>query len=212
MKAHGIDPAPDRKRQGNWKEFLSTHWDVIASVDFTTIGEWTKNGLVNYYLLFFMELATRRVHLAGLTMHPDEEWLVHVARNMTDAEVGFLRGKRYLLMDRDGKFSELFRRTLQAVGVKPVRLPPRSPNLNANIERFMRSLKEECLDRMIFFGEKSLQAATVSYVDHFLREPNHQGMDNRLLIPGREVGEKAGEVMCRERLGGLLRYYYRQAA
>jgi len=212
LKAHGIDPAPDRKRQGNWKEFLSTHWDVIASVDFTTIGEWTKKNLVNYYLLFFMELATRRVHLAGLTKHPDEEWLVLVARNMTDAEVGFLRGKRYLLMDRDGKFSELFRRTLQAVGVKPVRLPPRSPNLNANIERFMRSLKEECLDRMIFFGEKSLQAATVSYVDHFLREPNHQGMDNRLLIPGREVGEKAGEVMCRERLGGLLRYYYRQAA
>ena len=88
-----------------------------------------------------MELATRRVHLAGLTKHPDEEWLVLVARNMTDAEVGFLRGKRYLLMDRDGKFSELFRRTLQAVGVKPVRLPPRSPNLNANIERFTRSLK-----------------------------------------------------------------------
>jgi len=185
---------------------------VLASVDFTTIGIWTKKGLINYYLLFFMELATRRVHLAGMTMHPDEEWLLQVARNVTDAEVGFLRGKRYLLMDRDGKFSEMFRETLQAAGVKPVRLPPRSPNLNANIERFIRSLKEECLDRMIFFGEKSLQAATVSYVDHFLREPNHQGMDNRLLIPGREVGEKAGAVMCRERLGGLLGYYYRQAA
>ena len=76
----------------------------------------------------------------------------------------------------------------------------------------MRSVKEECLDRMIFFGEKSLQAATTSYVEHYLRERNHQGMDNRLLIPGREVGEKAGEVVCRERLGGLFRYYYRQAA
>ena len=212
LKAHGIDPAPDRKRPGSWKEFLSTHWDVLASVDFTTIGVWTKKGLVNYYLLFFMELATRRVHLAGLTMQPDEEWLLQVARNVTDAEVGFLRGKRYLLMDRDGKFSEMFRETLQAAGVKPVRLPPRSPNLNANIERFMRSLKEECLDRMIFFGEKSLQTATSNYVDHYLRERNHQGMDNRLLIPGREVGEKAGAVMCRERLGGLLRYYHRQAA
>ena len=159
-----------------------------------------------------MELATRRVHLAGLTMHPDEEWLLQVARNMTDAEVGFVRGKRYLLKDRDSKISELFRGTLRAVGVKPVRLAPRSPNLNANIERFMRSVKEECLDRMIFFGEKSLQAATTSYVEHYLRERNHQGMDNRLLIPGREVGEKAGEVVCRERLGGLLRYYYRQAA
>jgi len=212
LKAHGIDPAPERKRPGNWKEFLSTHWDVLASVDFTTIGVWTKKGLVNYYLLFFMELATRRVHLAGMTMHPDEEWMLQVARNVTDAEVGFLRGKRYLLMDRDGKFSEMFPETLQAAGVKPVRLPPRSPNLNANIERFMRSLKEECLDRMIFFGEKSLQTATSNYVDHYLRERNHQGMDNRLLIPGREVGEKAGEVMCRERFGGLLRYYHRQAA
>jgi putative transposase len=212
LKAHGIDPAPERKRPGNWKEFLSTHWDVLASVDFTTIGVWTKKGLVNYYLLFFMELATRRVHLAGMTMHPDEEWMLQVARNVTDAAVGFLRGKRYLLMDRDGKFSEMFRETLQAAGVKPVRLPPRSPNLNANIERFMRSLKEECLDRMIFFGEKSLQTATSNYVDHYLRERNHQGMDNRLLIPGREVGEKAGAVICRERLGGLLRYYHRQAA
>jgi transposase InsO family protein len=212
LKAHGIDPAPERKRPGSWKEFLSTHWDLLASVDFTTIGVWTKKCLVNYYLLFFMELATRRVHLAGMTMHPDEEWLLQVARNVTDAEVGFLRGKRYLLMDRDGKFSEMFRETLQASGVKPVRLPPRSPNLNANIERFMRSLKEECLDRMIFLGEKSLQTATSNYVDHYLRERNHQGMDNRLLIPGREVGEKAGAVMCRERLGGLLRYYHRQAA
>lgn len=212
LKAHGIDPAPDRKRPGNWKEFLSTHWDVLASVDFTTIGVWTKKGLVNYYLLFFMELATRRVHLAGMTMHPDEEWLLQVARNVTDAEVGFLRSKRYLLMDRDGKFSEMFRETLQAAGVKPVRLPPRSPKMNANIERFMHSLKEECLDRMIFFGEQSLQTATSNYVDHYLRERNHQGMDNRLLIPGREVGEKAGAVICRERLGGLLRYYHRQAA
>jgi transposase InsO family protein len=212
LKAHGIDPAPERKRSCRWKEFLSTHREVLASVDFTAIGVWTKKGLVNYYLLFFMELATRRVHLAGMTMYPDEEWLVQVARNVTDAEVGFLRGKRYLLMDRDGKFSEMFRETLQAAGVKPVRLPARSPNLNANIERFMRSLKEECLDRMIFFGEKSLQTATSNYVDHYLWERNHQGMDNRLLIPGREVGEKAGEVICRKRLGGLLRYYHRQAA
>jgi putative transposase len=212
LKAHGIDPAPDRKRQSSWKSFLHTHWDVLASVDFTTIGVWTKKGLVTYYLLFFMELATRRVRFAGLTIHPDEDWLLQAARNVTDAEEGFLRGKRYLLMDRDGKFSEAFRGTLEAVGVKAVRLPPRSPNLSAHIERFMRSLKEECLERMIFFGEKSLEAATVAYMDHFHRERNHQGMDNRLLIPGGEVGDKAGEVMCRERLGGLLRYYYRQAA
>jgi len=212
LKAHGIDPAPERKRQGSWKEFLKTHWEVLASVDFTTIGFWTKKGLVTYYLLFFMDLATRRVHFAGRTVHPDEEWLLQVARNRTDAEVGFLREKRYLLMDRDGKFSAGFRGTLKAVGVNPVRLAPQSPNLNAHIERFMRSLKEECLERMIFFGEKSLQAATVAYMEHFLRERNHQGMGNQLLDPGEEIAKKAGEIVCRERLGGMLRYDYREAA
>jgi len=211
-EAHGIDPAADRKRHPSWKDFLNTHWDVLASVDLATIGVWTKKGPVTCYLLFFMELATRRVHFAGLTMNPDEDWLLQVARNVTDADGGFLRGKRYLLMDRDTKFSEAFRGTFDDVGVNPLRLPARSPNLSAHIERFMRSLKEECLERMIFFGQKSFQAATVSYVDYFLRERNHQGVGNRLLIPGREVGEKDGEVVCRERLGGLLRYYYAEAA
>jgi hypothetical protein len=98
------------------------------------------------YLLFFMELATRRVHFAGLTANPDEGWMLQVARNLTDAEGGFLRGKKYLLMDRDAKFSEAFRVTLEQGGVEAVRLPPRSPNLSPHIERFMRSAKEECLD------------------------------------------------------------------
>jgi len=212
LKQRGIDPAPDRKRQSSWKSFLNAHWDVLASVDFTTIGVWTKKGLVTYYLLFFMEIATRRVHFAGLTPHPDEDWLFQVARNVTDAEGGFLLGKRYLLMDRDRKFSEAFRIALEGSGVKPVRLPPRSPNLNAHIERFLRSLKEECLERMIYFGERSLHAAIVAYLEHFLAERNHQGMGNLLLIPGAEVGQRSGEIRCRKRLGGLLRYYYRKAA
>lgn len=212
LRAHGINPAPDRKRQGNWKEFLNSHWDVLASVDFTTIGVWTKKGLATYYLLFFMELATRRVHFAGLTMNPDENWILQVARNVTDADDGFLHGKRYLLMDRDAKLSEAFRITLKGGGVEPVRLPPRSPNLTPHIERFMRSLKEECLERRILFGERSLRKATANFVSHYHAERNHHGMRNQLLFPGEEVGRKSGEIACRERLGGLLRYYYREAA
>jgi transposase InsO family protein len=131
---------------------------------------------------------------------------------MTDAEGGFLRGKQYLLMDRDSKFSTAFRNTLEAVGVKPLRLPARSPNLSAHIERFMRSLKEECLERLIFFGERSLQEAITDFAAHYHTERNHQGMGNQLLIPSDEVGRKTGDIACRERLGGLLRYYYRQAA
>ena len=166
LKTHGFESAPARKRQSTWKSFLKADWDVLASVDFTTIEVWTKSGLVTYYLLFVMELATRRVHFAGLTANPDEGWMLQVARNLTDAEEGFLRGKKYLLMDRDTKFSETFRVTLQQAGVEAVRLPPRSPNLTPHIERFMRSLKDECLHRMIFFGEVSLKTAVVGFLAH----------------------------------------------
>jgi putative transposase len=116
-------------------------------------------------MLFVMELATRRVHFAGSTANPDEPWLLQVARNLSDAEDGFLRGKKYLLMDRDAKFSEAFRVTLGQAGVEAVRLPPRSPNLNPNLERFMRSVKEECIERMIFFGERSLQNAVADLME-----------------------------------------------
>ena len=118
----------------------------------------------------------------------------------------------YLLIDRDDKFSEAFRVTLEGGGVKPVRLPPRSPNLNFHIQRFMRSIKEECLERMIFFGERAVQTAVVSFLSHYRQERNHQGLDNKLIERGEEVGRTAGEVVCRDRLGGILRYYYRKAA
>jgi transposase InsO family protein len=113
---------------------------------------------------------------------------------------------------RQARVSEAFRVILEEAGVKAVRLPPRSPNLNPNLERFMRSIKEECLERMIFFGEKSLQHAVADFLAHYHQERNHQGLNNQLLQPGNEVGHTAGDVACRERLGGMLRYYYRQAA
>jgi putative transposase len=115
-------------------------------------------------------------------------------------------------MDRDTKFSKEFRDIIENVDVRAIRLPPRSPNLSPHLERFMRSIKEECLERMIFFGEKSLHAASLSYIDHYHAERNHQGVGNQLLIPGNEANRIAGDVACRERLGGLLRYYYRDAA
>ena len=168
--------------------------------------------MVTVYLLFVMELATRRVHFAGSTANPDEPWMIRVSRNLSDAEDGFLRGKKYLLMDRDEKFSEAFRVMLKQGGVEAVRLPPRSPNLTPHIERFMRSVKDECLHRIIFFGERAVRTAVVTFLGHYHQERNHQGLDNRLIEPGEEVGRTAGEVVCRERLGGMLRYYYRKAA
>jgi transposase InsO family protein len=212
LKAHGIDPAQDRKRQSTWKSFLQAHWDVLASVDFTTSEVWTRSGLVTFYVLFVMELTTRRVHFGGCTANSDESWMCQAARNLSDAEDGFLRGKKYLLMDRDTKFSQTFRIILDQAGVEAVRLPARSPNLNPNLERFMRSVKEECLARMIFFGERSLQVAVTEFVIHIHAERNHQGLGNRLIEPGEEMGRTAGDVASRERLGGILRYYCRQAA
>jgi putative transposase len=185
---------------------------VLAAIDFTTIEVWTKGGLVTYYLLFVMELKTRRVHFAGCTPNPNECWMKQIARNLTDAEDGFLNGKRYLLMDRDAKFCAAFREMLKDEDVQPLRLPPRSPNLNANLERYFRSLKSECLSRMIFFSENSLRRAINSFIRHYHEERNHQGLGNKIIEPGDEVGQIVGKIACRERLGGLLRYYYRDAA
>jgi len=212
LKEHGIEPAPDRKRQTTWATFIKSHWDVLGAIDFTTIEVWTMGGLVTYYLLFIMEVATRRVHFAGCTPNPDESWMMQIARNLTDAEDGFLGGKRYVLMDRDAKFSLAFQAILKSVDVEPVLLPAKSPNLNAHLERFHRSLKEECLDRMIFFGERMLRNAVDQFLEHYHRERNHQGLGNRILMPDAEAGRSVGDVQCRQRLGGLLRYYYRDAA
>jgi transposase InsO family protein len=212
LKGHGIEPAPQRKRQTSWKTFIQSHWEVLGAIDFTTIEVWTKGGLVTYYLLFVMELATRRVHFAGCTPNPHDHWMVQIARNLTDAADGFLKDKHYLLMDRDGKFSPAFLWILKTEGVEAVLLPAKSPNLNACLERFHRSLKEECLQRLIFFGETMLRNAVVEFLGHYHGERNHQGMNNKILLPADVAGHKAGKVECRERLGGLLRYYYRKAA
>jgi transposase InsO family protein len=212
LKEHGIEPAPDRKLKTTWKAFIKAHWHVLAAIDFTTIEVWGRKGLVTFYLLFVMEVATRRVHFAGATCSPEEVWMKQAARNMTDGLDGFVVGKRYLLMDRDAKFCAGFRNTLREAGVKAVRLPPQSPNLNANLERFFLSLKSECLDRVILFSEDRLRLAITEFLAHYHAERNHQGLGNRLIETGNLSSSCAGRIRCRQRLGGLLRYYYRQAA
>jgi len=163
LKEHGIEPAPDRKRTTSWATFLKTHWDQLAAIDFTTVEVWTTSGLVTYHLLFAMHLATRRVQLVGCTTNPGGLWMLQMARNLTDAVDGFLRQPiRYLLLDRDTKFTAAFQALLQVAGVEPVLLPPRSPNCNAFLERFFRSLKDEALDRMIFFSEEALRPRTTA--------------------------------------------------
>ena len=159
-----------------------------------------------------MEVKTRSVHLAGCTTTLGDGFMKQIARNLTDPFDGFLRGTRYLLMDRDANFSRAFRKILEEAGVEPVRLPPKSPNCNSHLERFHLSIKSECLDRMIFFGERSLRNAVRQYLVHYHGMRNHQGLENRIIDPGEEVGRCEGKIECKENLGGMLRYYYRDAA
>ncbi|CAN5549299.1 hypothetical protein BH11PLA2_BH11PLA2_48310 [soil metagenome] len=213
LKEHGIEPAPKRQHQTTWSTFLKSHWDQLAAIDFTTVEVWTPKGLVTYYLLFAMRLATRQVQYLGCTPNPTSPWMERMARNLTDEFDGFLRAPvRYVLLDRDTKFTTRFQGILQSAKMNMVLLPPKSPNCNAFIERFFRSLKDEALSRMIFFGEKALGNATREYLVHYHRERAHQGFDHQILEAGPEVGRSQGTIECRERLGGLLKYYHRQAA
>jgi transposase InsO family protein len=193
--------------------FANTAWSPrpLAAADFFTVDVWTGLGLTRFAVLFVIELSTRRIHIAGAP-EPDAGWMSQMSRNLTDVGDGFLTGKRFLIHDRDPRFTLAFRETLATADVQVVRLPPRSPNLNAFAERFVRTIKESCLDRIILVGEASLRRALAEFVEHYHHERNHQGLGNRLIVPVAEQTKRDGRIASRERLGGLLKYYYRPAA
>jgi putative transposase len=146
LQRHGIEPSPERRRKTTWKEFLTQHWELIVAADFFTVEVRTRRGLQRFLVLFFIELSTRKVEIAGIAAATNCLWMGQIGRNLTDAVEGILNGKRYLIHDRDPLFTAGFLNLLAAVGVKSVKLPPRSPNLNAYAERFVRSIKESCLE------------------------------------------------------------------
>ena len=212
LKRHGMPSAPERKTT-TWKEFIRRHMDVLVATDFFTAEVWTTAALVTYSVLFFIHLASRKIHVAGMTPHPDERWMVPIARNVTMADWGFLEPGQYLIHDRDGKYCPAFQRLIDEAGITRVPLPPRSPNLNACAERWVRSVKEECLSRLILFGEASLRHALTQYMEHFHHERPHQGKGNVVLMPvAGQHQQRDGPIACHERLGGLLKYYDRAAA
>ena len=212
LKAHGIEPAPDRQRTPAWSTFLKAHWDSIFATDFTTVEVWTRSGLVTFYVLVVMHLKTRGVHIACITPSPNATWMTQVCRDLTDCEDGFLKDASHLIVDRDSSFIAMRAFLDQNTETEVVLLPPKSPNLNAYMERWFRSLKSECLDRMVFFGRKSLENAVREYVEHYHTERNHQGLGNELIEPVNDPDSVAGRIECRERLGGMLKYYHRRAA
>jgi putative transposase len=173
----------------------------------------TWHGLKTYYVLFFLHLETRRVTLAGITRHPTEPWMVQMARHATDEIDGVFRPIRFALHDRDTKFCVSFRAMLHSGGVEPLLLPARSPNLTTFAERWVRSIKTECLSKLILFGEASLRRAITQFLEHYHSKRNHQGKANLLLFPapGEHRASTLATIRCRERLGGLLKYYCRAA-
>ena len=210
---HGIEPAPERKRTGTaWKTFLEAHWQVIAAMDFFNVEVLTFAGIIRYYVLFSIHLETREVQIVGITDQPCDAWMKQIGRNLTDTFDGFLRNSRYLIMDRDPLYTANFRQMLKDSGTNPVRLPPRSPDLNAFAERFVLSIKSECLNKIIPLGEKHLRHAIKEYMEHYHKERNHQGLGNRIIHANENFGRSTGVVKTRPRLGGLLNYYYRDAA
>ena len=203
LKQHGIAPAPDRPT--TWRAFLKSHWNQIAGTDFFTVEVWTATGLKTFYVLFMIELDTRRVHLGGITRHPNDLYMGYAA----ERPASFVKGRRFLICDGDSKFRYRFKIVMEAAGIKLIKTPYQAPNASAHAERFIRSIKHECLDRMILFGEGHLQRVLDEYLTHYNHERNHQGIGNNLINARLKVG--TGPIECNERLGGLLMYYRRAA-
>jgi len=212
LKANGVDPAPERGKHIRWSTFLKAHWRIFAASDFFSMEVWTPRGLITYYVLFVISIADRVVHVAGITNRPDEAWMLQIGRNLLDAEGGALAGKRYLIVDRDTKYSKRFRDSIAEGGTEVVRSPPLSSKLNAFAERFVRSIKEECLTKMIVVGQGSLRRAITEYMTHFHEERNHQGLGNRLIRGSPAVAANDASIHRRTRLGATLSYYHRAAA
>ena len=194
-----------------WATFLKAHWGASAAMDFFKAEVMTLSGPVRYAVLVVMDLESRRVEVAGIVREAHEEWTINVLRGLTDGVDGFLLGKTHLLMDRDPVFSKDLRAMLRARHIVPKRLPRESPNLNAYVERFIRSVRKECLDRVVPLGEAHLRELLREYVEHYHTERPHQGLGGAFIEAAND-NSGWGPVVRRERLGGLLSYYHRRAA
>lgn len=210
LRKHGIEPAPERKRKTNWNQFIKSHLEVMWATDFFTVEILTPFGLITHYVLFFIQHKTRKVVIGGITTNPDGQWCEQIARNVT-AYDGELINAKYLLHDRDGKYTEKFDALFESIGCKVKKLPPKSPNLNAFAERWVGTVKDECLSKYILFSQKMLKYVLKEYVAHFHAERNHQGKNNTLLFPDERV-ENSGKITKSSRLGGILNFYYRKAS
>ena len=211
LRANGFDPGPKRG-EGTWDEFIRIHAKTLWACDFLQKKIWTKSGLVDYFVLFFIHIGSRRVFVSGMTDQPHAKWMAQQARNLAIHlhETGMEAS--YLIRDGDKKFAEQFDAILESGGTKIVRIPRASPNLNCYAERWCQTLQHECLDHFIILGAKHLRYLVSEFLDYYHSHRPHQGLGNKLLTSTGHDPQAQGQIICKERLGGLLKHYYRKAA
>jgi putative transposase len=177
----GVEPAPEREKSRTWKQFMKAHWDSLCGCDFFTVEALGLTGTVRYLVFFVIAVKTRAVVIAGIATNPDGEWMQRMARNLTDTVDGFLRNATYLIHDRDPLFTEAFEAVLRERGVKSVRIPAQSPNCNPHAERFVETIKCECLNHPVVLrlatmdswtGRGATPPPTTSFLPHALRLPH----------------------------------------
>ncbi len=208
---NGFDPEPDLTVKTTWHEFLRSHWDVLTACDFFTIELLVGRKLIRCTVFFVIEFSTRKVFFAHIKLQPDGKYMKQVARILTDCENGFLKDKRYLIHDRDPLYKTTgFHDILRSSGIEPIKLPARSPDLNSIAERFVKSVKYDCLNYLILSSVKQLEYAINQYQEYYHHERIHQSL-GRIIEPKHNVDDNA-EIQCIERLGGLLKSYHRLAA
>lgn len=207
MEDHGLNPDPEVRKKGDWNKFISSHLDVLAATDFFSVELLTHKGLVRCMVLFIIDIGSRRVHIAGIKAAPDGQWIKQVAKNITDCEDGFLKGKRYLIHDRDSLFTREFDQLIKAVGVDVVKTVKQSPNLNAYAERFVQTIKTECLNHLVLSSPEQLEYVISEFVTYYHRERPHESLGGGMIEPWPQ--DKDGPIVQFERLGGLLKSYRR---
>jgi transposase InsO family protein len=209
LRRHGLGPAPLRSRKGRtWVEFLRAQAAGRLATDFFTVETVT---LTRLYVLFFIEVATRRVHLAGITTNPSGAWVTQQARNLL-LDLDEAAGRfRFLVRDRDTKFTAAFDAVLAAAGVEILKTPPRAPQANAYSERWVRTARSECLDWILAWNETHLRRVLTEYVRHYNTARPHRGRGLDLPVPAPAAGAGSGRIERTGVLGGLIHEYRRAA-
>jgi putative transposase len=210
---HGIDPGPKRGK-GTWDEFLKIHWQTLWQCDFFSKRVWTWRGPIDLYLLVFLKVGSRKAWVSSATAHPDSAWVAQQARNFTMDLPDGDRQKTLVFHDRDTRFTEQFRDILKAEGLRPKKLAIAAPNTNAFVERFIPTIKHECLDHFVVVGVSHLNHIVREFLRYYHEVRPHQGVGNITLdqaavpdTPADPVTARVGKVVRDDWLGGLLKSY-----